>query len=340
MVRLTYDGEGALHFETWGAVNVFELEKDCQQPLTKVFMSIWQKRQLSKLSKARSVKVVDFIAAVEKQYPDNPYHNRMHAAEVTSMAYSLWSSLSQLPQFTGYFTEVDLLVLIVAAAIHDMGHPGVNNDFLVKTKNNLAIRYHDRAVLENFHLASAFELMKDTGIQLLEHNLPSPPVASLRNRVVDMVLATDMAVHKRLVEEIDNETTRYSGSDIDKCLLERSLVHLADIGHPLKPVAQHKNWAQRVTEEFFAQGDKEKELGFTPLTLFDRKEAPALPNSQIGFMNFMVLPTWKPLASLLGDFANEPALCFQRNLQAWEAMAKEMEEQKREIEKQERSRKL
>ncbi|CAE8650961.1 unnamed protein product, partial [Polarella glacialis] len=165
------------------------------------------------------------------------------AAEVTLSSYYFWSSLSEQPGFQDYFTEVDLLVWLVSTAVHDIGHPAVNNDFLVKTKSSLALRYHDRAVLENFHIATAFELMKEKGVALLDHNMPSPPSSSLRNRVVEIILATDMAVHKSLVEDFAKEVQRNKNrQDIDKLLLEKTFVHMADIG-------------------------------FTPIPLFDREKA-------------------------------------------------------------------
>merc|ERR1712232_1291080 len=114
---------------------------------------------------------MDLVRQIEKGYVANPYHNRMHAAEVMLMAYQFWSLMSTMPAFGGYFEEIDLLVVIFAAAIHDIGHPGVSNDFMVKTKTDVALRYHDISVLENFHLATAFEIMRDTGVSMLEHNL-------------------------------------------------------------------------------------------------------------------------------------------------------------------------
>jgi hypothetical protein len=43
--------------------------------------------------------------------------------------------------------------------VHDLGHPGLNNDFLIATNDSLAVRYNDRAPLENHHAASLFELV-------------------------------------------------------------------------------------------------------------------------------------------------------------------------------------
>ena len=34
-----------------------------------------------------------------------------------------------------------------------MGHPGLNNAFMVRTRSPLALRYNDQSVLEHHHLA-------------------------------------------------------------------------------------------------------------------------------------------------------------------------------------------
>ena len=40
-----------------------------------------------------------------------------------------------------------------------MGHPGLNNDYLVKTEHPHAVTYHDKSPLENFHSAEGWRLL-------------------------------------------------------------------------------------------------------------------------------------------------------------------------------------
>jgi len=305
--------------DVWDGVDVLDLDKKCSEPLFQVFMSVWYSQKMSLLVKAKAHKVQDYVRAVEAGYHrQNPYHNNAHAAEVTLMTYQIWSYLSA-GSFKGYFEQVDLLVVLLAAAIHDIGHPATNNDFLVKTKAELAIRYHDTAVLENFHLATAFELMRSRSISMLDHNLPSPPVTSLRRRIVEIVLATDMAVHKKQVDDMARLVERnMNRQEIDKRALEQYIVHTADVGHPFRPVPQHHEWARRVNAEFLQQGDREKELGFTPIEMFDREKAPPLPKNQLGFLQFVIQPLWKPMEALLDTKARPASLFLQRNVKVWE----------------------
>jgi hypothetical protein len=53
----------------------------------------------------------------------------------------------------------DLLTMFLADMIHDYEHPGYVNQFVVRTKHPLAIRYNDISVLENHHIAAAFQII-------------------------------------------------------------------------------------------------------------------------------------------------------------------------------------
>jgi hypothetical protein len=56
-------------------------------------------------------------------------------------------------------TDLELLALFTAAAIHDYDHPGRTNAFLVAVGDTKAVMYNDRAVLESHHVASAWYLL-------------------------------------------------------------------------------------------------------------------------------------------------------------------------------------
>lgn len=73
---------------------------------------------------------------------------------------------AQVPEFADTYgnlkdimTELELLALFTAAAIHDYDHPGRTNAFLVAIGDTKAVMYNDRAVLESHHVASAWYLL-------------------------------------------------------------------------------------------------------------------------------------------------------------------------------------
>ena len=59
------------------------------------------------------------------------------------------------------------------------------------------------------------------------------------------------------------------------------VLHSADVAHPTKAWDLHKQWTARCMEEFFNQGDREKELGLdvSPLCARDTTQ---VPQSQLG----------------------------------------------------------
>jgi len=67
----------------------------------------------------------------------------------------------------------------------------------------------------------------------------------------------------------------------------RALVHAGDVGNPARPFDLSKQWALRILSEFFAQGDKERNLGLDISMLCDRKTT-NIGKSQVGFIDFVI----------------------------------------------------
>ena len=93
------------------------------------------------------------------------------------------------------------MAALLAAAAHDVGHPGLTNDYLNATKDELAIRYLYDSPLENKHAAIALQTLAMESCDILEP-LPSEHVRVMRNIIVDLILATDNANHKYLQNEL------------------------------------------------------------------------------------------------------------------------------------------
>ena len=89
------------------------------------------------------------------------------------------------------------LTLLISAIGHDVGHPGVNNSFLVTLNAPLAQLYNDRSVLESFHCAAYSQLLRRYW-----------PVAfsdiAMRKLLIDIILATDMGLHVQYMTQIGN----------------------------------------------------------------------------------------------------------------------------------------
>lgn len=92
----------------------------------------------------------------QSSYLPNPYHNQVHGADVLLAT----NHLLKAEALKGVFTDLEVLAALVAAAIHDVGHPARTNQFLVDVQHELAVLYNDNSVLENHHLAVAFKILQ------------------------------------------------------------------------------------------------------------------------------------------------------------------------------------
>jgi hypothetical protein len=78
--------------------------------------------------------------------------------------------------------------------------------------------------------------------------------------------------------------------------------------------------AERCLQEFFEQGAKEKELGL-PISPQCNPETTSMPASQIGFIKFIVLPSYQLLGSLLPEVENICVKQLDTNLVYWQGEA-------------------
>ncbi|XP_077078549.1 dual specificity calcium/calmodulin-dependent 3',5'-cyclic nucleotide phosphodiesterase 1C isoform X3 [Siphateles boraxobius] len=237
--------------------------------------------------------LVSFVEALEVGYSKhkNPYHNLIHAADVTQTVHYLLLKTGMVH----WMTELEIFAMLFAAAVHDYEHTGTTNNFHIQTRSDTAILYNDRSVLESHHVSAAYRLLQDDEEMNILYNLSKDDWRELRALVVEMVLATDMSCHFQQVKAMKNFLQQPEGIDKPKAL--SLLLHTADISHPAKNWDLHHRWTTSLLEEFFRQGDKEAELGLPFSPLCDRKST-MVAQSQIGFIDFIVVPTFTVLTDM------------------------------------------
>uniref|UniRef100_A0A7N8XSL2 Phosphodiesterase n=1 Tax=Mastacembelus armatus TaxID=205130 RepID=A0A7N8XSL2_9TELE len=232
------------------------------------------------------VKLWRFLVMVQEDYHSgNPYHNAVHAADVTQAMHCYL----QEPMLAKSLTSYDILLGLLAAATHDLDHPGVNQPFLIKTDHYLATLYRNTSVLENHHWKSAVGLLRETG--LFSH-LPPEDSLNVERDLGSLILATDIS---RQNEYLTRFRTHLDQNNL--CLINASHRHFilqmalkcADICNPCRPWELSKQWSEKVTEEFFQQGDIEKKHKLEVSPLCDR-ETNTVGDIQIGFMAYVAEP--------------------------------------------------
>jgi len=255
-----------------------------------------------------------YFITIERGYvKTNPYHSSAHVADVAQATHLLlsWAS-NRHPQA---LTAQEVMSGVFAAAIHDYQHPGFNNQFLIAVEHPVALRYNDRNVLENHHVAAAFNAMLDGTQEDPFKHLSEDQFTSLRRMVIKMVLATDNQNHSAQLSLLKTKMTRKdfpSTKGDDKQLLLNIILHAADISNPTRPLECYLKWVPRVMEEFFRQGDLEKQKHLPVSPFFDR-DTTAVSKCQLGFIDVLVHPLYLALGQCVPEVNTECLPQITRN---------------------------
>ncbi|KAF2819962.1 HD-domain/PDEase-like protein [Ophiobolus disseminans] len=219
----------------------------------------------------------------------------------------------------------DALTLLISAIGHDVGHPGVNNAFLVALNAPLAQLYNDRSVLESFHCAAYSQILRRYWPKAFSDT-------ALRKLMINNILATDMGLHFKYMSDLGGlqqkvahdkgVTDSWNGKmkEDQKDLACGVLIKCADICNVARKFATAAKWANILTDEFSNQGIMEQELqmdsclfGGPPV----RDDIIKLGESQIGFMNIFARPLFEAVTDILPamQFAVDEILA---NMAVWE----------------------
>ena len=269
-------------------------------------------------------KLNTFLFTISKGYHESTiYHNAIHGADVaqTLGTFFLHSSLSSSLRLSSQ----DLVAIFTAALAHDLGHPGTNNAFQINVLTDLAITYNDVSVLENFHCTSLFKALQEDKCNIFSdyNNLD---FRKTRKRIINMILATDMFNHGKVLGKTRSKMKSSNDSDIvidDTNLFDDQqeyldcLIHIADISHNAKSFEITSKWVSLLNEEMIIQGDKERESGISVSYMCDRSKVD-IPKSQIGFINAFIIPSFELLCVMTKEKLKGYLDNAKSNLKVWE----------------------
>ncbi|XP_066501298.1 high affinity cAMP-specific and IBMX-insensitive 3',5'-cyclic phosphodiesterase 8B isoform X2 [Hoplias malabaricus] len=303
--------------------NILELEAAThKRPLTYLGLKIFAHFRVCEFLNCSEATLRSWLQMIEANYhASNSYHNSTHAADVLhATAYFL-----RKDKVKGSLDQLDEIASLLAATVHDVDHPGRTNSFLCNAGSELAILYNDTAVLESHHAALAFQLtMRDSKCNIFR-NMERTQFRTLRQAIIDMVLATEMTRHFEHVNKfvnsinkplaaIEESSSNSDGSDYEgqanmrnspenRLLIKRMMIKCADVANPCRPLQLCIEWAGRISEEYFSQTDEEKRQGLpVVMPVFDRNTC-SIPKSQISFIDYFItdmFDAWDAFASLPG----------------------------------------
>ncbi|XP_047702621.1 high affinity cAMP-specific and IBMX-insensitive 3',5'-cyclic phosphodiesterase 8A isoform X2 [Prionailurus viverrinus] len=296
----------AMENEEYWDFDIFELEAAThKRPLIYLGLKMFARFGICEFLNCSEATLRSWLQIIEANYHScNPYHNSTHSADVLhATAYFLCKE-----RIKQTLDPVDEVAALIAATIHDVDHPGRTNSFLCNAGSELAILYNDTAVLESHHAALAFQLTTRDDTCNIFKNMERNDYRTLRQGIIDMVLATEMTKHfehvnkfvnsinKPLAALEENEETNKDEEAINtmlrtpenRTLIKRMLIKCADVSNPCRPLEQCIEWAARISEEYFSQTDEEKQQDLpVVMPVFDRNTC-SIPKSQISFIDYFI----------------------------------------------------
>ncbi|PAV55640.1 hypothetical protein WR25_25906 [Diploscapter pachys] len=318
--RVSADVKNALENDNTWHFDVIQLEKITEyHALSQLGMKIFERWKVAELLACTEDLLHKWLSTIEAHYhAGNTYHNATHAADVLQAT----SYFLDSPSVAAHVTENHAVAALIAAAVHDLDHPGRGNAFLINTRQSLAVLYNDHSVLENHHVALAFQLtLQQTSNANIFSNLTREEFSSIRQSIVDMVLATDISRHFEYLVKfnkmnvVDVAEEQREGNSLTVCNM---LVKCADISNPTREWSLCQKWAFRIVEEYFDQTREEREKGL-PVTMevFDRKTC-NVPMTQCGFIDMFAREAF----CTFSEFANLPSLVRQleSNYDQWKSL--------------------
>jgi hypothetical protein len=284
-------------------------------------------------------KLDSFLISIANQYfTTTLYHNSLHGSDITHTICLFFNNSNA--EEVCHTKAIDLLSIIVSGLGHDIGHPGLTNNFQVNSLSDLAITYNDNSCLENYHLAKLFKTLRKEETNIFE-KLTTQDFKKIRKKMVSEVLATDMAIHGKIINNIRSKIPEYllqnnnnsethkkfelisdinneETTEEEKQALLDYFIHAADLGHNTKKFSISLKWVELLSKEFWLQGDKEKKMNLSVSFLCDRDNTD-VPKSQVGFIGGFVLPTYHFLVSMF------PSLSYttdnaKNNMKEWQKL--------------------
>jgi len=348
--------------EQWG-FDVFRLS-DCTHghPLTVIMVHLFEKLDLFHQFNLSKVVFARFIQEIENGYNDVPYHNKIHAADVVQNTYYFLSSATIRPKLT---PEDWFAALIAAAVhdfnhpgTNNAYHVATESDLAVEYNDQSVLenmhvsRTFQIMRKEGFGILNGVDrkirsAIRSTMISLVlatDMKYHFGELATLQTRVAEEKKKLDedkkdeekgssqyLKVESKESKEsksdhkIDNPKTMFSPpSKEDRLLLMKTAVHCADLGNPAKPQPTMRRWTAAITEEFFLQGDYELALGLPVSPMMDRTK-PTIEKSQIGFIDFIVFPLYRTLATIIPETVTLCVEYLEANKQFWLKALKDLE---------------
>eukprot|EP00924_Labyrinthula_sp_SR-Ha-C_P015867 snap_masked-scaffold_4-processed-gene-11.33-mRNA-1 protein AED:1.00 eAED:1.00 QI:0/-1/0/0/-1/1/1/0/593 len=252
----------------------------------------------------------NLTVGIKDNYNNNPFHNWYHGFTV---AHVVGIFFMRNPWLLKCLRKEYSLALLIAALGHDLNHPGNDNSFEVNNDSSLAQYYQYQSVLENLHVSTLLELLKDPTKNVFG-GLSTQQQSHIKEFMVDAVLATDMTKHKEAIESLKKiDAEKFKGAMTGKKIKREKkeiifhyILHASDISGQCLDVGVAIEWEERIAKEMQRQSEKMVKRNMVIPSHLDPKHFESKitrAKSQLGFIDFVLDPFWKEVGRVFPRMA-------------------------------------
>ncbi|GAB1609066.1 cGMP-specific 3',5'-cyclic phosphodiesterase-like [Argonauta hians] len=236
-----------------------------------------------------------WILTIRKNYRLKPYHNWDHAVTACQTMFAILT----IGKLKKHFTEFEVIFMLSSILSHDVDHRGTNNAFEGNIVSALAI-FYDSPVLENHHIQRTLMILKNDKTNIF-YNFSTEKYKEALQFHITAILATDLVSYfedRKSFERFVDVGTKNFKQGQPHLLLIKMMMTASDLSGTTKPWEQHKVITMLLANEFYKQGDMERQRGIPVLPLMNREKRGELPKMQIGFIDFACVMVYRLLGTV------------------------------------------
>ena len=171
--------------------NIFDFESKVGKENTLLFIGKYIFNYFKFGEIINQAKYDNWVERIAKGYDrKNFYHHDLHAADIThtSYIYFRYGLINEIVKLDNSM----ICAVIIGCICHDYKHPGLNNNYLIDTNNEIALNYNDISVLENMHISESFKLMYNNPNCNVFEGFDKEKYKIMRKQMILCVLSTDI----------------------------------------------------------------------------------------------------------------------------------------------------
>jgi GAF domain-containing protein len=258
--------------------------------------------------------LLHFLEAAYNEYNHIPFHNWNCAVSSTQLLFWEVTVLSEAVQWE----KVELLALLVAGICHDCGRHHRSHVANEKAAFPLSLLYADSPVLESFHCASVIKLLSDPKCNILA-SMENEVVTEFWSLLIECILATDRAQHKKLLDEAEAKLRAGDGvydtaSRDGKLLLMKLLVKSATVAPVARALDLKAPWSSFLIEEALPKVSRSADQGLA--AAIEELSPKGIAAAQMQFMDDFCVPLFETVAKVVEPLATVSE-SVRANLAIW-----------------------